>query len=120
MSIIPNSAPFPKADIIPKTLSSEAYFTKVLGMISALGKGAELGIIDIQQAFRMLIVNPADFDHLGIKFEDKYWIDKNLPMGCAISGSLLGIFHLTKCFYKIIDFTTLRKKQMSYKTPTTI
>ena len=40
----------------------------------------------------MLIVNPADFDHLGIKFEDKYWIDKNLPMGCAISGSLFEKF----------------------------
>ena len=60
----------------------------VLGMISALGKGAELGKIYIQQAFRLLIVNPADFDLLGIKFEGRYWITKNLPMSCAISCNL--------------------------------
>jgi hypothetical protein len=33
----------------------------VLDMISSLGKGAELGKIDIKQAFRLLIVNPTDY-----------------------------------------------------------
>jgi hypothetical protein len=42
-------------------------------------------LLMVPQAFRLLIVNPADFYLLGIKFEGKYWIDKNLPMGCAIS-----------------------------------
>jgi hypothetical protein len=53
-------------------------------MISSLEKGAELGKIDIKQAFRLLIVNPTDFDLLGILFEGKYWVDKNLPMGCFV------------------------------------
>jgi hypothetical protein len=48
-------------------------FDGVLDMISSLGKGAELGKIDIKQAFRLLIVNPTDFDLLGIQFEGKYW-----------------------------------------------
>jgi len=53
-------------------------------MISSLGKGTELARVDIRQAFRLLIVNPADFDPLGIQFDNKYYIDKCLPMGCAI------------------------------------
>ena len=61
-------------------------------MISSLEKGAELGKIDIKQAFRLLIVNPTDFDLLGILFEGKYWVDKNLPMGCSISCSLFEKF----------------------------
>ena len=38
-------------------------------MISSLGKGTELARVDIRQAFRLLIVNPADFDLLGIQFD---------------------------------------------------
>lgn len=53
-------------------------------MISSLRKGDELGKIDIKQAFRLLIVNPADLDLFGIQFEGKYWVDKNLPMSCSI------------------------------------
>jgi hypothetical protein len=29
---------------------------------------------------------------LGIQFEGKYWVDKNLPMGCSIFCSLLETF----------------------------
>lgn len=60
-------------------------FDKVLEMVSSLGKGAELGKIDIKQAFRLLTINTADFDLLGIKFDGQFWVDKNLPMGCSIS-----------------------------------
>jgi hypothetical protein len=86
-------------DFIDDKFCQEKYasFDKVLGMISALGKGAELGKIDIQQAFRLLIVNPADFDLLGIKFEGKYWIDKNLPMGCALYLKNLQPFYIGSC-----------------------
>lgn len=48
--------------------------------------------LDISQAFGLLIVNPADFDLLGIKFDGKFYIDKCLPMGCAISCSLFEKF----------------------------
>jgi hypothetical protein len=61
-------------------------------MISSVGKGTELARVDIRQAFRLLIVNPADFDLLGIQFDNKYYIDKCLPMGCAISCSLFEKF----------------------------
>lgn len=67
-------------------------FDKVLNMISSLGRSAELAKIDIRQAFRLLVVNPADFDLLGIKFEDKYYVDKCLPQGCRISCFLFETF----------------------------
>jgi len=57
-------------------------------MIASQGKAAKIAKLDISQAFRLLIVNPADFDLLGIKFEGKFYIDKCLPMGCAIACSL--------------------------------
>lgn len=66
-------------------------FDDVLEMISSLGKGTELARVYIRQAFRLVIVNPADFD-LGIQFDNKYYIDKCLPMGCAISCSLFEKF----------------------------
>lgn len=44
--------------------------------------------MDIKSAFRLMIINPGDFDLLGFKFEGNYYIDKCLPMGCAISCNL--------------------------------
>ena len=67
-------------------------FDNVVEMISSLGKGAKIAKIDIRQAFRLLKINKADFDLLGIKFNDEYYIDKCLPMGCAISCSLFEKF----------------------------
>lgn len=51
-------------------------------MVANLGKGAEIAKIDIRKAFRLLPISPADFDLLGITFEGKFYIDKNLPFGC--------------------------------------
>lgn len=43
--------------------------------------------MDIKSAFRLLKVDPGDFDLLGIKILDKYYIDKCMSMGCSISCS---------------------------------
>ena len=64
----------------------------ILEMIYNGGKSAELAKIDIKSAFRLLIVNPADFDLLGIKFDNMYYIDKSLPMGCSVSCNLFEKF----------------------------
>ena len=61
-------------------------------MISALGQKALCAKMDICQAFRLLIINPADFDLLGIMFGGKYYVDKCLPMGCSIYCSLFEKF----------------------------
>jgi hypothetical protein len=41
-------------------------FDNVVEMISKLGKKAELGVIDIKSAFRLLRVHPDDFELLFI------------------------------------------------------
>ncbi|CAC5417893.1 unnamed protein product [Mytilus coruscus] len=56
------------------------------------GLSSELARIDVKSAFRNLIVNPADFDLLGIKFNDHFYIDKSLPFGCSISCNLFEKF----------------------------
>ncbi|XP_021378273.1 uncharacterized protein LOC110466218 [Mizuhopecten yessoensis] len=61
-------------------------------MIAKLGKGTLLGKIDIKSAFRLLPIHPGDFDLLGFKFEDNYYIDKCLPMGCSASCNLFENF----------------------------
>jgi Na+-translocating ferredoxin:NAD+ oxidoreductase RnfE subunit len=61
---------------------------RVVEMVSKLGKRAEIDVIDIKNAFRLLMVFPGDFDLLGLKIDDKYYIDKCLPMGCSISCNL--------------------------------
>lgn len=81
-------------DFIDPATCSVHYssFDQVLQMISKLGQSALIGKMDIKSAFRLLPVNPADFDCLGIKFQNKFYIDKCLPMGCSVSCSLFEKF----------------------------
>ena len=63
-------------------------FDRVVEMVSKLGKRAEIGVIDIKNAFRLLRVFPGDLDLLGLKIDDKYYINKCLSMGCSISCNI--------------------------------
>ena len=67
-------------------------FDAVIDMIADLGEYALIAKVDISQAFRLLPINPADFDLLGIKFDGSFYVNKCLPMGCAISCSLFEKF----------------------------
>ena len=76
-------------DFIDPTLCSVQYteFDKAVEMIQDLGQGALLFKMDIKSAFRLLPVNPDDFELLGFKFNGKYFFGKCLPFGCSISCS---------------------------------
>jgi hypothetical protein len=83
-------------------------------MIFSLGRSTQLAKIDIRQAFRLLIVNPADFDLLGIKFDGKYYIEKCLPMGCSISCALFelpkrNLFNLSPGNFTFINTASISK-----------
>ena len=65
---------------------------QVLQEVARLGRGTHLAKMDIKSAFRLMIINPGDFDLLGFKFQGNYYIDKCLPMGCAISCNLFEKF----------------------------
>ena len=76
-------------DYIDETYTKVSYssFDNAVQMVQKLGKNCFLAKMDIKSAFRLLKVYPGDFDLLGIKRLDKYYIDKCMPMGCSISCS---------------------------------
>jgi hypothetical protein len=51
-------------------------FDNTISMVQRLGKNVELGKMDLKSAFRLLPVYPGDFDLLGFKIEEKFYIDK--------------------------------------------
>lgn len=61
-------------------------------MIAMLGPSAELGKVDIKNAFRLLPIHPGDFDLQGFKFKNQFYFDKCLPMGCSISCAIFEKF----------------------------
>jgi hypothetical protein len=79
-------------------------------MIYNCGRSAEQRKFDIKSAFRLLIVNPADFDLLGMKFDNMYYIDKCLLMDCSVSCNLFEKFSIflqwvveTRCGLHSVD-----------------
>ena len=53
-----------------------------------MGPSAEIYKIDISRAFRQIKIDPGDIDLLGIKFQDKYFIDRSVAFGFR-HGSLI-------------------------------
>lgn len=79
--------------IDPSTCSVKyTAFDTVVDMIAMLGPSAELGKVDIKNAFRLLPIHPGDFDLLGFKFKNQFYFDKCLPMGCSISCAIFEKF----------------------------
>ena len=60
-----------------------------------LGKGALLGKIDIKSAYRLLLINSADFDLLGIFFNGKFTL---------INACLWGALFLVLCLKSFLRF----------------
>ena len=81
-------------DFIDDKLCKVKYssFDDAISMISELNGQIFLGKLDIKSAFRLLPVNPLDFDLLGFRFNSCWWVDRCVPMGCAISCSLFEKF----------------------------
>ncbi len=88
-------------DFIDPELATVQYtsFDKVLSTISKLGKGAEMARMDIQSAFRLIILHPDDFELFGFSFKGQYFYDKCLPFGCSASCSL---FEKLACFLEYL------------------
>jgi hypothetical protein len=83
-------------------------FDKVLDTISDCGPLSLMGRMDISSAFRLLIINPGDFELFGFKFKDNYYFDNYLPMGCSASCQLRSVRKWTsnsaqlQFFYKFL------------------
>ena len=82
---------FPKGtsvnDGIPDAETSVRYATvdDAIRLIKQAGPGCFLAKTDIQNAFRIIPINPADYHLLGIKWRNRYYYDRAMPMGCSSS-----------------------------------
>ena len=67
-------------------------FDKAVELVMTVGTSAWLAKADIKSAFRLLPVSPFDYELLGFSFENMFYFDKCMPMGCSISCSLFEKF----------------------------
>ena len=81
-------------DGIPFTLKLPSL-DNLLCALQSLGHNARLFKVDISHAFRHVPIDPADAIHLGIKWNNKFYIDKSLAFGAV---------HGTAIFQRISNF----------------
>lgn len=81
-------------DHIPDHLCHVTYASvdDAIAMIKTLGKHCLLAKTDIDSAFRIIPIHPEDYDLLGIQFQNKFFFDKCLPMGCSSSCAIFESF----------------------------
>ena len=70
-------------DGISQELASLSYITvdQVSSQIMQLGRGSLMAKVDIQSAYRLIPVHPADRQVLGVLWKDKLYVDVMLPLG---------------------------------------
>ena len=61
-------------------------------MLSALGKGALMAKVDLKSAFRMVPVRRNDWELLGMKWREAYFMDTCLPFGLRSAPYLFNQF----------------------------
>ena len=77
-------------DGIPKAASTIQYasISDAIQIIQAAGPEIYLSKMDIKDAFRLVPIHPADYPLLGFMWEDQFYFDKCLPMGCSSSCAI--------------------------------
>lgn len=89
---------FPKGDSLNDELDdalcsvSYSTFEGVVVKIRSYGPGALLAKADIKSAFRLLPISLLAFNALGFYFDECYFFDKSLPMGCSVSCAYFETF----------------------------
>lgn len=84
-------------DLIPNSVTGVSYedFDHVAQLINVSGQGALIAKVDIQSAFHILPIHPSCVHLFGFCFEEKFYIEKCLPMGCSYSCALFEQFSST-------------------------
>ena len=78
-SSVNNGIPLEHSWVCYGTIGDAINHIKVGGTSPYLAK------TDIKSAFRILPINPVDYDLLGTKWKNKYYYDHCMPMGCSSS-----------------------------------
>ena len=74
-------------DFIPSEKSTVHYASKsdAIATIKSIGRGSYMSKNDIKSAFRIIPIHPDDYHLLGMKWNNSYFFDRCLPMGCSSS-----------------------------------
>ena len=88
----------PDQNSVNKGIDKEEYsvqytqFDQATDLIMYVGQHSLLSKIDIQSAFRLLPVKPAEWYMLGMRWLNAYFIDCHLPFGCRSSPFIFNVF----------------------------
>lgn len=74
------------------TTVTYARVDDAIALIKRTGRGSFLAKTDIKSAFRIIPIQPSDYDLLGISWQGKYYYDRAMPMGCASSCRTFEMF----------------------------
>lgn len=76
-------------DAIPDSLCRVRYqlYDEVLSLVCLFGPDALMAKLDIESAFRLLPLHPDSFKFMGFCVDGLFYVDRCLPMGCAVSCS---------------------------------
>ena len=81
-------------DSIQQEFSSVQYanIQDAVKLITKTKNTVFMAEVDIESAFRIIPVSPADRPFLGFKWRDKFYMDAVLPMGCSSSCAIFEAF----------------------------
>ena len=81
-------------DFIPEYFSRVTYQSvyDAIVMLSDLGKGAFMSKTDVEKAFRIIPINPADQHLFYVHWEGKFYLDLRMEMGCSSSCQIFEAF----------------------------
>ena len=77
-------------DFIPKEMSSLQYATiqDAISFIQHSPQSVYMAKVEVESAFRIMPVSPADRPLLGFQWLGKFYMDAVLPMGCSSSCAI--------------------------------
>ena len=82
---------FPKGQSVNDEISVEyshvqyARIDDAIKPIKEVGQGCYLAKTDIKSAFRIIPIRPEDYPLLGMTWQEQFYFDKCMPMGCSSS-----------------------------------
>lgn len=81
-------------DFIPEQFSSVKYasISDAISLIKSLGRACYMAKTDIKSAFRIIPIHPDDYHLLGMTWNNSYFFDRCLPMGCSSSCAIFEAF----------------------------
>ena len=75
-----------------KSMVHYASISDAIAMIKSIGRGSYMSKTDIKSAFCIIPIHPDDYHLLGTKWNNSYFFDRCLPMGCSSSCAIFEAF----------------------------